>query len=387
MKRAVWLGITIASTACGGAGTTFTSSTSGTGGAGGQGGSASSATTSTSVTASSSTVVTSSTSGGEPCGGGCPDGYSCGTANGIDVCRAASGIPLFSNVFVIMMENTSLATLQQAMTGGTAPNLAALASAHATGADYHGVTHPSLPNYIALTSGDTQGIGCDCKAAPGDGSCNAITCNIVFGSCSCNNDGVNLADQLEAAQKSWMAFGESMGAPCNLTDSGDYAVRHVPFLYYNDVQSDVARCNAHVVDYGSFDPASAAAFTFIAPNLTDDMHNPSLPSTGTATTVNIPNGDAWIGPQVGAILAAPAYTQGGLVVVLWDEDDDSGGAFGSDDPIGIYVMSPYARGGGYVSPTKADHYNLLATIEDGLGLPRLGNAIGATPLTDYFPDH
>ena len=96
--------------------------------------------------------------------GACPSSYTCGTANGIPVCRAPSGIPLFSNVYVIMMENTSLSTLQPAMTNGTAPNLASLASKYATGSDYHGVAHPSLPNYVALTSGGTQGIGCDCEA-------------------------------------------------------------------------------------------------------------------------------------------------------------------------------------------------------------------------------
>ena len=111
------------------------------------------------------------------------------------------------------------------------------------------------------------------------------------------------------------------------------------------------------------------------------MHNPD-PTDST----NIPDGDAWIGPQVAAITAASAYTKGGLVVVVWDEDDGSGGLLQNvNDPVGIYVISPYARSGGYMSTVKADHYSLLATFEDGLGLPRLGNAATATPLSDYFP--
>src|SRR5215472_1261313 len=103
--------------------------------------------------------------------GTCPSGYTCGSANGHAVCRAPSGVPLFTNVFLILMENTSLSTLQAAMQAGNAPNLKMLAGTYATGADYHGVAHPSLPNYIALTSGDTQGIGCDCHAAPNMGTC------------------------------------------------------------------------------------------------------------------------------------------------------------------------------------------------------------------------
>jgi hypothetical protein len=87
--------------------------------------------------------------------GACPVGYTCGTANGIPVCRSATGIPLFSHVFVIVMENTSWATLDQS----TTPFIHSLKSNWAYAADYHGVTHPSLPNYVALVSGDTQGIG------------------------------------------------------------------------------------------------------------------------------------------------------------------------------------------------------------------------------------
>jgi hypothetical protein len=318
---------------------------------------------------------------GSPGCGTCPAGYTCKTANGLQVCRSStSNIPLFSHVFVIVMENTSLSTLQTAMTGGKAPTLASWAANYASASDYHGVDHPSLPNYIALTSGDTQGIGCDCKAEPGQGSCNVGTCNLVLGLCTCTTGAQNLGDQLENANKTWMDFGEDMGTPCNLSDSGNYAVRHNPFLYYTDVQSDSARCNAHVVDFSSFSPSSAPSFSFIAPNLVDDMHNPDPPNS-----TNIPNGDTWLGVHAGAILASDSYKQGGLLVVVWDEDDGSGGITGTDDPIGLFVMSPYAKSGGYVSTGHADHYSLLATIEDGLDLGRIGSAAQAQPLADFFP--
>ena len=313
--------------------------------------------------------------------GTCPTGYTCGTANGIAVCRAPSGIPLFSNVYLILMENTSLSTLSPALTNGTAPNLESLATTYATGSDYHGVTHPSLPNYIALTSGNTQGIACDCQAAPNGSACNVGTCNTLLGACSCPQAAASIADQLEAASLTWMAFGESMGTPCNTNDSGNYAQRHVPFLYYTGIQGNAARCAAHVVDFSNFDPASPSVYNFIAPNLIDDMHNPD-PTNST----NIPDGDAWIGPHVQAITSSAAYAEGGLVVVVWDEDDNSGFPV-ADAPIPIFVISPYAKHGGYVSATMANHYALLATIEDGLGLARLGMASGATPLSDYFPAH
>jgi phosphatidylinositol-3-phosphatase len=314
--------------------------------------------------------------------GTCPTGYTCKTANGLPVCRSStSQIPLFSHVFVVLMENTSLKTLEAGINNNQAPNLATWQGKYATGSDYHGVAHPSLPNYIALTSGDTQGIGCDCGAAPGNGTCHPVV-DVCIGTCSCNTNATgHIADQLEAAQKTWMDFGESMGTACNLVDSGNYAVRHNPFLYYNNVQTNTARCTTHVVDFSQFDPNNAPNFSFIAPNLVSDMHNPDPPDS-----TNIPNGDKWLGIHAGAILSSSGYKNGGLLVIVWDEDDGSGGLLGNtDDPIGIWVMSPYAKSGGYVSATHADHYSLLATFEDGLDLGRIGKASGAQPLTDYFP--
>ena len=159
----------------------------------------------------------------------CPTGYACGTANGLPVCRSTTtNIPLFSHVFVILMENTSLTTLQAGITGNQAPNLKSWQSQYATGSDYHGVAHPSLPNYVGLTSGGTQGIGCDCSPEPGHGSCTVVV-DYCF-TCTCDTQAQNLADQIEAAQKTWMDFGESMGTPCNVKDSGNYAARHNPVV-------------------------------------------------------------------------------------------------------------------------------------------------------------
>lgn len=348
-----------------------------------------------SESAATSAAATTPTRGDRSCVGTCPAGYLCGTANGLPVCRSPRGVPLFSHVFVVMMENTTLSTLQAAMDANpsAAPNLLALRQTCASASDYHGVAHPSLPNYIALTSGDTQGIACDGDADPSEMACSSSTlaCDgqLLVG-CSSSNDATNLADQIEQSGKSWMAFGEGMGSPCGIVDGDDYAQRHVPFLYYQDVQGDSARCEAHVVDYSNFAPDRAPDFAFIAPDLVHDMHDPSPALNPEA--VNIPNGDEWIGPTVARIMESSSYESGGLIVVVWDEDDGSGGILGdTDDPIALFVMSPYAKAGGYVSRVKANHYSLLATIEDGLGLPYLGNAANpgegmAGTLADFFPD-
>jgi hypothetical protein len=309
----------------------------------------------------------------------CPSGYACGSANGLPVCRAPSGVPLFEHVFVILMENTSRATLEAST---NTSYLHGLDGSAASGADYHGVAHPSLPNYLALVSGDTGGVICDCY--PTGAACSSANCTALLGSCGCGQSSRTIGDQLEAAQLPWKAYAEDMGSPCNPTSSGSYGVRHVPFLYFDALRGDSARCSSHVVDFGGFAGDLAGtppAFSFISPNLVSDMHDPFPPSA-----TNYGNGDTWLADHAQPIADSAIFKKGGLLVIVWDEDDLSG-FVSPDDPIAIYVMSPYAKSGGYSSTVRADHYSLLATIEDGLGLSRLGKAAAATPLTDYFPDN
>ena len=333
-----------------------------------------------------------SSDGGDVCAS-CPSGYACGTFNGKTACASPAGIPLFSNVFVVMMENLSYSTLNDAITSGDdgTANFKTFTETYATGDDYHGAhesgsaVHPSLPNYIALTSGDSQGVSCDCQPLPEAGDCSSFgACTTLTGNCGCNQGVENLADQIEKASKTWKAYGEGMGTPCNLADDDttSYAVRHVPFLYYDSIRTDAARCTSHVVDFSTFasDLAGTPAnFMYIAPNLTNDGHNPSNPFDHSA---NISNTNTFLGTLVPQIVGSAAFKNGGLLVVVWDEDDASG-VFSNDDPIPIFVMSPYAKTK-FVSHVTADHYSLLATIEDGLNLPRLAQAKTAKPLVDYF---
>jgi hypothetical protein len=335
--------------------------------------------------------------GGAGCGT-CPAGYSCGTSNGIAVCRNnATAIPLFSRIFVIVMENTSYSTLEGASSTVT-PNLKALEAAWATGSNYHGghrsdgsAAHPSLPNYLEMTSGSDLNVQCDCSPNSSDGTCNTTpiigNCSLISSSCGCPQAATNLADQLNTASVSWKAYGEDMTTPCNTAATGGYVPRHVPFVYYNSIRGDATGCAAHVVDYGSFasDLGSfTTQFTFIAPNLTHDMHDPTFPLAG---NTNLTNGDTWLGNTgLPPIFALDDFKPGGkgLLVIVWDEDDASG-VLSSDSPIPIFVISQLAKMSHYVSTVDADHKALLATFEDGLGLPRLTTVMSTTPLTDFFP--
>ena len=323
----------------------------------------------------------------------CPSSYTCGTFNGLSACVSPAGIPLFTNVFLVMMENLSYSTLHDAITNGDngTANFKSFTDSYATGDDYHGAheggsaVHPSLPNYVALTSGDSQGIACDCQPLPEAGDCASFgACTTITGNCGCNQSATNVADQIEAASRTWKAYGEGMGTPCNVEDDNttSYVTRHVPFLYYDAIRTNAARCTSHVVDFSTFTSDLAETpsnFMYIAPNLTNDGHDPQNPADH---STNISNANTFLGTLVPAIVGSSPFKKGGLLVVVWDEDNSSG-VFSNDDPIPIFVMSPYAKTG-FVSHVTADHYSLLATIEDGLNLPRLGQAKTATPLVDYF---
>src|SRR4029079_19173225 len=118
-------------------------------------------------------------------------------------------------------------------------------------------THPSLPNYIALTSGDTFGISSNCT--------------------SCFLNKPNITDQVEAASKSWKAYMESMPSPCFIGDSGSiYRQKHNPFIYYDAIRTNPARCN-RIVPCTQFasDIQSGALpnYVWITPNMCNSGHD------------------------------------------------------------------------------------------------------------------
>jgi phosphatidylinositol-3-phosphatase len=119
------------------------------------------------------------------------------------------------------------------------------------------VRPPSLPDYLALTSGSTHGIDSDCTG--------------------CHVSSRNIVDQLEAAGISWKAYMEGIPRPCfGGASAGGYAKKHNPFAYYDDVAGNRARCQKIVpLDRLVEDLRRGAlpTYVFISPNLCDDMHD------------------------------------------------------------------------------------------------------------------
>lgn len=233
----------------------------------------------------------------------------------------------------------------------SAPYENALAKKCGLAGNYHGVTHPSLPNYIAATAGSTFGIADD--SGP---SAHPLTAASIFA-------------QLSAHGLTWRAYEESMPAACAQRPSGEYAVKHNPAAYYVGIR---ATCMVDDVPLaGNLDRDIAAgtlpAFAFITPNMCDDTH--SCP---------VRAGDTWLASWIPKILAGANYrADDTLVVLTWDE------GVGAGNQIPTIVVGPTVPAG-IASGQRFDHYSLLRTTEQLLGLPYLGSAASAPSMVSAF---
>lgn len=287
-----------------------------------------------------------------------------GTSTPGQAAMGREGVPAFSHVFVVMMENRND---QEALAD---PAISALARRYASASAWYSVAHPSLPNYLAVVSGSTWEVTSDCT--------------------SCQLAGPNLATELATAGISWGAYLESVPGTCFLgPQSPDalYAQKHNPFAYFDDIRDDPALCD-QLQPFTNLTPLlaeSAAAvprFVWVTPNMCDDGHNCSTTEAG-----------AWLSSFVDAVTASAAWKQGGVLFVTWDEGTDDSGIDSSGLParsggggeVLTLVIAPNVAPGLTVA-TPFDHYSLLRTIEDAFGLPLLGQAASPTtkPLTAFF---
>jgi hypothetical protein len=307
--------------------------------------------------------------------GGCGVGFTCGAGG---YCVSSTGVPAFGHVYVIVMEEQSLSAIEGS---SSAPYINTLIESYALGTNYTTPYHPSLPNYLELTSGAGQGVACDC-APGGTPTCSlgSSICDPVLPSnCNCPQSTTNLADELEAAGLSWREYAEGMGAPCDLTgvDGGvDFAPSHVPFFYYDDVYTASGRCVEHVRDYGDFaaDLASGSyAYAMISPDTCHDMQ-------ALCSASEVLQGDDWLSINVPPILATAGFSSGGhdALFIVWDEP----GTDINPPPMPLIVVSPLARA--TTTGASYTHDSLLATIEDGFGVARLGNSAGVAPIADVW---
>jgi phosphatidylinositol-3-phosphatase len=255
-------------------------------------------------------------------------------------------VPSFDHVVVIVFENKARGSV---LGSPDAPTFNSLASRYAVLAGYRGVTHPSLPNYLALVSGSTQGITTDCT--------------------SCTTGGRSLADTLAANGRTWKTYAEGLPRPgWTGAASGRYVKRHVPFLYFRRVLARPARLR-NVVPLSALSRDLAAKrlpdLALVVPDMCHDMHDCSV-STG----------DAWLARFLPPLLRSRQLANS-AVFVVFDESD-------SADPwVAGLALGPLVRPGSVFAPAVS-HYGLLRTIEDAWGLPRLGGSAQAAPVAGIW---
>jgi phosphatidylinositol-3-phosphatase len=264
----------------------------------------------------------------------------------------ADGPPQLDHIFTIVLENHNYASIL----GNTAqaPYTNSLITEYSSAANYAGVAHPSLPNYLALTGGSTFGVTTDCT--------------------DCFVTATSIADRITASGRTWKSYEESMPTPCFVGDAYPYAQKHDPFIYYNDIRTGAA-CN-NIVPYSALgsDLASASTtpnYVFITPNLCDDTHDCAI---GT--------GDQWLSQNVPAILQSPAFTQQkSALFITYDEDEN-----GANQVLTLVITNAAVNvPAGYRSSVAYNHYSLLKTVEWAWGLaPLTDNDAAAAPMADFF---
>jgi hypothetical protein len=237
---------------------------------------------------------------------------------------AARELPSPAHVVVIVFENKDASQIN----ARSAPTFTSLGRRYARLTDYVAVTHPSLPNYLALVSGSTHGITNDCTA--------------------CSVAGESIGDQLTRAGRSWAAYAE------DYPSGPGFAKKHVPFLYFR-------RGAGHVRSLSQFDRQNLPDFAFVVPSLCHDMHDCSVAT-----------GDAWLKKFVTPLLGVPDT----VVFVVFDEGTGSNHVAALVLGTAVLSHSVFTR--------LIDHYGLLRTIEEMWGLPLLGAASSAQIITGIW---
>ncbi|HEV2399167.1 MAG TPA: alkaline phosphatase family protein [Candidatus Sulfotelmatobacter sp.] len=223
-----------------------------------------------------------------------------------------------------------------------APYINTLASEGALFTDSYAITHPSEPNYLAIFSGSTQGVTTD-------------NCPLSF-------SGSNLGHQLSSAGKSFKGYSEGLpSAGSTVCTSGEYARKHAPWTDFTDLSSSVNQpLSAFPTKY-----ANLPTISFVIPDLLDDMHDGSIQQADSWLQTNLSGYVNW------------AKTHNSLLIITWDEDDDSSG-----NHIPTIFVGPMVKPGEYSE--YISHYYVLRTLEAMYGLSYLGSAGSAKTITDVW---
>ncbi len=251
---------------------------------------------------------------------------------------AADALPRPDHIVIVVEENRSFS---QIIGNREAPYINDLAKRGVLFTDSRGVTHPSQPNYLALFSGTTRGIGSN-------------ACPLELG-------GENLAGALIARGLNFVSYSESMPeAGFEGCIYGAYRRKHNPVANWKELAAFNQPFSAFPQDF-----AQLPTVAFVMPDQRNDMHDGS-----------IAQGDAWLAQNIEAY-ARWAMTHNSLLIVTWDEDDGS-----EDNRVATIFVGAMVKPGR--SAQRISHYTLLRTIAGMYGLPPPGESAWEKPITGIW---
>jgi len=248
---------------------------------------------------------------------------------------------------VLILENRSY---RQVIGNPSAPYLNGLARRYALATRYYALGHPSLPNYLALTTGSTWGVTRNCR--------------------TCRFDHTSLFGQFDRAKVSWRAYFQTLPArKLAVVHTATYNVNYNPLAYLSDVRqsaADRARLSGFTRLNADLRAHRLPRFSWVAPDIAHDGHTSTLRATDRYAARLVPRLLSALGPH-------------GLLYVTWDEGlrrDRTGPGGGH---VVLIAAGPRAQPHARLS-TTANHYALLRTIERSYGLRALrGAARASTP--------
>jgi phospholipase C len=250
----------------------------------------------------------------------------------------AEKLPRPDHVVIVIEENHGFSQIMDKR--NRASYIHALAKRGILFTDSHGVTHPSLPNYLALFSGSTQGVTND-------------SCQHTF-----NND--NLASSLLHGGFSFVTYSESLPETGDLgCASGAYQRKHNPASNWQGTRLP-AEINQRFADFPR-DFSRLPTVSFVIPDQDNDMHDGSFEAA-----------DQWLKARIEPYVAW-AFRHNSLLILTWDEDD-----FRAENHIATILVGPMVKRG--VSMQRIDHYSVLRTLLDFYDLPALGASRDTEPI-------
>ncbi|HPY23315.1 MAG TPA: alkaline phosphatase family protein [Mycobacterium sp.] len=300
----------------------------------------------------------------------------------------ASQVGELDHVIMVYMENKGYDDI---VGSPYAPYLNSLINAYGFANDYHGLTHPSLPNYYPIVGGTDFGLTYNCGTP-------------------CIDAETTLVSNIEDAGKTWSGYAQSMPAPGTLEPVGDYSPEELPFYAFSSIANDPARAalvkplEQMAIDFAS--PETAPNFAWFAANEDFNGEGPvdfpwgmlkfAIGQLEPTHPYNVPALDQFLSETVPVVINSATWndpTRKSALFVTFDEDNNNTSlGIGNDDNhiVMVVIPSPGAvaagmRGGPFVVSTYYNHYSLLRTIEDSLGLPRLtNNDTYANPMSEFW---